>query len=184
MLPCPQETPEVPTHSLAHPHWLPVLHCKQTGSGPGLTWGWHRVSLAGGSLAAGPRPTVQPSCWHNDPPSAKANTTHPWAFTTLVGARPHKLLFTLFQLCSSPRTFIFSQLFLPKSSESIPFSTSDFFPKHPMVRLMQSQNSLLQHPITHSTSRQQVHGLEGDVELLLLAYHDECHMWTLGLSLS
>ena len=42
-------------HSLTHPHWLPVLPCRRTGSGPGPTWGWHLLSLTGVSPVTGPQ---------------------------------------------------------------------------------------------------------------------------------
>lgn len=44
--------------------------------------------------------------------------------------------------CLFSHASIFPQLFLPKSSKSTPFSTSVFFPKHPVIKVLCNLNKL------------------------------------------
>lgn len=142
-------SPGAPIDSLAHLHWLPVLHWSQTSSDPGPTWGWHGVSLTGGSLVTGPRHTVQPSCWH-DPSLAQADTSHPWAFTALGGyGQTSYYLHTSSSVC--PFTPLFSHSRSSPSHLSLSPSPPLISTLNIRIRLMQSQNALPQHPILCST---------------------------------
>lgn len=104
-----------------------------------------------------------PGHWPPDTQLSPAAGTiiHPWPRLTPPTHWPLKLLwghdqescylYTSSSVC--PLTPLFSQSYsFPNHLNPSPFSTSDFFPKHPMVRLMQSQKALPQHPITCSTA--------------------------------
>lgn len=92
------------THTHTHSHTCMGSWCF-TAAQQALALVPPGVSLTGLSLVTVPRHTVQPSCWHNDPPLAMAGSPHPRALETLWGMARQGAI------CTLPALFFPSHLY-------------------------------------------------------------------------